>query len=119
MRGPRPAACIFPDRFVQEAMQTVRRRTALMQEVQRCRLVLLLHERPTISHEDAARVVGLSSRQVQRWRLRWAAGDFSVEDYAGRGRKPAFSPGRSCGRNRHGLRSGRGNRIAAQPAIGR
>ena len=119
MRGPRPAACIFPDRFVQDAMQTVRRRTALMQEVQRCRLVLLLHERPTISHEEAARVVGLSARQVQRWRVRWASGDFSIEDYTGRGRKPAFSPGGSRTRHRHGLRNGSGNQTAAQPTIGR
>ena len=106
MRGPRPVACNFPDGFLQDAMQTVRRRTALVQEAQRSRLVLLLHERPNIGHAEAARVVGLSARQVQRWRLRWATGDFSIEDHPGRGRKPAFSPGGSRDRYRHGLRSG-------------
>jgi hypothetical protein len=29
-------------------------------------------------NEDAAKAVGLSLRQVQRWRSRWAAGDFSI-----------------------------------------
>jgi len=78
---------------LQDAINTVRRRTASVQDVQRFRLVLLLHERPSISHEDAAEIVGLSARQVQRWRRRWAAGDFSIEDYPGRGKKPTFSPG--------------------------
>ena len=34
----------------------------------------------------------MSARQVQRWRSRWVAGDFSIEDRPGRGRKAAFSP---------------------------
>ena len=92
MPGPRPALCTFPDDFVQEARDTVRRRTAAVQVVQRYRLVLLLHERPSLRNEAAAEVVGLSPRQVQPWRSRWASGDFSIEDLPGRGRKPAFSP---------------------------
>src|SRR6516225_9432586 len=92
MRGPRPVPCIFPQEFLQDAIDTVRRRTAAVQDVQRFRLVLLLQERPSISHEDAAEIVGLSARQVQRWRRRWAAGDFSIEDYPGRGKKPTFPP---------------------------
>lgn len=118
MRGPRPAPCIFPERFLQVAMDTVRRRTASVQDVQRFRLVLLLHERPSITHEDAAEIVGLSARQVQRWRRRWAAGDFCIEDYPGRGKKPTFSPGRSGGHHRHGVRGRRRNRTADQPAVG-
>jgi transposase len=54
--------------------------------------VLLLHEEPGLRNEDAAEVIGLSQRQVQRWRGRWANGDFSIADLPGRGRKPAFSP---------------------------
>ncbi|MGO9462739.1 MAG: helix-turn-helix domain-containing protein [Isosphaeraceae bacterium] len=54
--------------------------------------MLLFHEQPSLRNEDAAEAVGLSPRQVQRWRSRWANGDFSVEDLPGRGRKPAFSP---------------------------
>ena len=92
MPGPVPARCNFPDDFVQVALDTVRRRTAAVQAVQRFRLVLLLHEQPNLQNEDAADAVGFSLRQVQRWRSRWAAGDFSIEDHAGRGRKPFFSP---------------------------
>ena len=92
MPGPDPARCTFPDAFLQEALDTVRRRTVAVQAVQRFRLVLLLQQDPAIGNDEAAALVGLSARQVQRWRSRWAAGDFSVEDRPGRGRKPAFSP---------------------------
>ena len=95
MPGPTPARCTFPDRFLQEARDTIRRRTAAVQDVQRCRLVLLLHQKPDLRNEVAAAAVGLSSRQVQRWRSRWADSDYSIEDQPGRGRKPAFSPSRS------------------------
>jgi Homeodomain-like domain len=92
MPGPVPARCIFPDDFLQYARDSVRRRTVAAQVVQRCRLVLLLQEQASVSNEDAAEAVRLSPRQVQRWRSRWASGDFSIEDLPGRGRKPAFSP---------------------------
>ncbi len=92
MPGPRPASCTFPEEFLQEARDTVRRRTATVQAVRRFRLVLLLHEEPTLANEAAAQRLGLSARQVQRWRQRWSAGDFSITDRSGRGRKPAFSP---------------------------
>ena len=103
MPGPVPTRCTFPDDFVQDALETVRRRTAPVQVVQRYRLVLLLHERPSLRNEDAAETVGLSLRQVQRWRSRWAAGDFSIDDLSGRGRKPAFSPSGPSVDSRHGL----------------
>ena len=103
MPGPRPALCTFPDDFVQEALDSVRRRTVAVQVVQRFRLVLLLREQPDLRNEDAATAVGLSVRQVRRWRSRWAAGDFSIEDLPGRGRKPAFSPSGSSVDPRHGL----------------
>jgi hypothetical protein len=92
VRGPRPTPCIFPDYFLQEARKTVRRRTAAIRDVQRARLVLTLHDHPNWSPDEAAQTVGLSARQVQRWRQRWVTGDFSIEDEKGRGRKPAFSP---------------------------
>ena len=103
MPGPVPARCNFPDGFVQDARDTVRRRTATVQVVQRYRLVLLLHGRPNLRNEDAAEAVGLSLRQVQRWRGRWASGDFSIDDRPGRGRKPLFSPARSGADPCHGL----------------
>jgi Homeodomain-like domain len=91
MPGPKPALCTFPDYFLQAAANTVRRRTMSVQAVQRC-LVLLLHEQPSLGSDEAAEQVGLSVRQVQRWRSRWARSDFSIEDQPVRGRKPAFSP---------------------------
>ena len=91
MPGPIPALCNFPADFVQEALDTVSRRTVAVQTVQRFRLVLLLHEQPSLRNDEAAEIVGLSTRQVQRWRSRWAGGDFSIEDHSGRGRKAAFS----------------------------
>ena len=91
--GPLPAFCPqFPDDFLVAVRATCRRKTAPHQLVQRCRLVLLLHESPHLGQEAAGRQVGLSGRQVLRWRRRWAAGDFSVDDAPGRGRKAGFSP---------------------------
>ena len=92
MPGPRPVPCTFPEEFLQEAHGTVRKRTATIQAVQRFRLVLLLHQQPELGSEAVAELIGMSPRQVQRWRSRWAAGDFSIEDLEGRGRKAAFSP---------------------------
>jgi hypothetical protein len=103
VRGPRPTPCNFPEDFLQEARATVRRRTAAVRDLQRSRLVLYLHEHPSLSPDDAARCVGLSARQVQRWRRRWVAGDFSIKDEVGRGIKPAFSPDGSRPRDRNGL----------------
>jgi hypothetical protein len=119
MRGPRPVACIFPEQFLQEASATVRRRTASVQAAQRFRLVLLLHQWPSLSNEEAGKNVGLSARQVQRWRRRWAASEFTVEDQPGRGRKPDFSPAGSRSRSSVGVRGRRRNRVAHQSAVGR
>ena len=103
MPGPLTTRCTFPDHFVQDALDTVRRRTAAVQVVQRYRLVLLLHEQPCLRNEEAAAAVGLSARQVRRWRSRWARGDFSIEDQPGRGRKSAFSPSGSSADPCHGV----------------
>jgi hypothetical protein len=92
MPGPSPTLCTFFDDFLQAARDAVRRRTLAVQTVQRFRLVLLLHEQPGLGNNEAAEKVGLSARQVQRWRSRWSAGDFSIEDHPGRGRKAAFPP---------------------------
>src|SRR5580704_14201121 len=103
MPGPVPVRCTFPNDFLQEALDTVRRRTAAVQVVQRFRLVLLLQEQPNLRNEVAAEAVGLSLRQVQRWRSRWASGDFSIDDRLGRGRTPAFSPAGSSVDPCHGV----------------
>jgi Homeodomain-like domain len=92
MPGPKPRCCSFPEEFLQEARQLVRQRTARVQDVQRFRLALLLHDRPDLSSEAASELVDLSARQVQRWRSRWVRGDYSIDDLEGRGRKASFSP---------------------------
>jgi hypothetical protein len=68
MANPKPVPCTFSEEFLQAARRVVRQRTAAVQSVQRFRLALLLHEQPTLGNDAAAVAVGLSARQVQRWR---------------------------------------------------
>ncbi len=81
---------VFSDDFLQKARTEVKRRKAFYQTVQRYRLVLLLHENKNLNNEEAGRKVGLSGRQVRRWRKRWASGDFSIEDRKRSGREIFF-----------------------------
>jgi hypothetical protein len=93
----------FPSDFLDQFRRVVRRRTIHLGQHPRARLVLLLHEPPTISNIAAGAYVELHPNSVRLWRRRWACGDFSLADQAGRGRKPAFSPlatGRSLRRSR-------------------
>ncbi len=93
MPGPAsPFRPSFPEDFLDRARHAVRSKTAEHRLVQRFQLALLLHQEPLLQNEAAGARVGLSGRQVRRWRQRWAAGDFVVEDLPGRGRKPRFSP---------------------------
>jgi len=95
MSGPtsrdRPA---FPDEFLDECRTLVRKRKLPHDQRQRARLVLLFHESPALSNVAAGESVELHPNSVRLWRRRWAGGDFSLVDQAGRGRKPAFSPSR-------------------------
>ena len=89
MRGPRSTPCIFPEYFLQEARETVRRRTAAVRDVQRSHLVLLLRDHPDWSPDETAESVGLSARcNVDAGR--WVAGDFSIEDETGRAASRLF-----------------------------
>lgn len=93
MPGPVPTHCPqFPAAFLQDAHETLSRKTAPHCLVQRAHLALLLEASPHLSHRQAGDAVGLSGPQVRRWRHRWAAGDFNLDDLPGRGRKPLFSP---------------------------
>lgn len=47
-------------------------------EVQRARLVLLLHKQPDIPSPEAARLLGQSSSWVRKWRRRWATEGFQL-----------------------------------------
>ncbi len=93
MPGPTPLdRPKFPSEFLDQCRALVRRRAVPHDQHQRARLVLLLHESPALSHVAAAALVELHPNSVRLWRHRWASGDFSLADQAGRGRKPAFSP---------------------------
>ena len=92
MPGPAPLdRPAFPDEFLDECRILVRRRTVPHGQDQRARLVLVLHESPDLSNVAAGALVQLHVTSVHRWRHRWACGDFSLADQAGRG-QPAFSP---------------------------
>jgi len=95
----------------------VRRRTVLVRDAQRYRLALLIHEQPTIRNAEAGHRVGFSERQVRRWRQRWAAGDFTVEDHEGRGRKATFSPDGSSDGRCHRLPNRARHRRAVEPTV--
>jgi transposase len=95
MPGPPPSyRPDFPPDFLDQARDVVRRRTARYQLRQRAELVLLLYRQPLLPNTEAAARVRLHPNSVRAWRKRWAAGDFALEDQAGRGRKAAFSPSR-------------------------
>ena len=82
----------FPEDLLQEAERVARCKTTSHQLVQRSQLVLLLHRDPSLDDDEAGRHVGLSGRQVRRWRTRWAAGECSLVDMSGRGQGGFFPP---------------------------
>jgi transposase len=88
---------------LEQVAKLAEQRTVQYQRRQRAALVLLLHQQPLVSNIEAAERVQLHPRSVQRWRRRWATGDFSLDDEPGRGRKAAFSPS--------GPRPGEGRRL--------
>ena len=95
MPGPVPHyRPTFPEEFLAEARRLTAARTAASHLRQRARLVLLLHEDPTLSNVQAAAEVDLHLNSVRLWRRRWADGQFHLQDEPGRGRKPVFSPPR-------------------------
>jgi hypothetical protein len=104
MPGPVPThQPTFPADFLEPARQRARCRTVRFQLRQRAQLVLLLHRHPPITHAAAAQHVQLHPDSVRAWRHRWDRGDFTLEDYTGRGRKPVFSPLGTSHRQSHRL----------------
>jgi hypothetical protein len=93
MAGPIPN---YVPKFPKDFLEEVRRKTASHRSVQRSQLALLVHEHPDWNQERLGQLVGLSGRQVHRWRKRWASGNFSLDDDSRRGCKVAFSPSGSC-----------------------
>jgi len=97
MRGPLPSYHpAFPSTFLEQAEEIAQQRTVQYQLRQRATLVLLLQQHPFVSNVEAAERVQLHLRSVQRWRRRWATGDFSLEDEPRRGREATFSPLGPC-----------------------
>jgi hypothetical protein len=93
MPGPAPLDLpAFSPEFLEECRGLVRRRTVSLARYQRARLALLLCESPAMSNVAAGAIVELHPNSIRLWRRRWAHGDFSLADQAGRGRKPDFSP---------------------------
>jgi transposase len=82
----------FPDEFLAEAKRLTAARTAASHLRQRAELVVLLHERPTLANVQAAARIDLHPNSIRLWRKRWAAGQFTLQDDPGRGRKPRLSP---------------------------
>src|SRR5882672_5044903 len=93
MRGPLPSyRPEFPSTFLKQAEKIARHRTVKYQLRQRATLVLLLDQQPLLSNIEAAEHVQLHLRSVQRWRRRWAQGDFSLADVAARARTALGKP---------------------------
>ena len=98
MPGPRPnPQPPFPPVFLDQAQSLLGRRIAPAHLRQRARLACLLAADPALPHPDAAALGQMDPDTVRKWRRRWAAGDFSLADRPGRGRKPTFSPPRPGG----------------------
>jgi hypothetical protein len=93
MPGPLPVyRPDFSAEFLAQARVLAGRRTVRYQLRQRAELALLLHGQPLMSSPEAAALVRLHPNSVRTWRKRWAAGDFTLQDEPGRGRKAEFSP---------------------------
>lgn len=74
------------------ARKVARQSSAPLRAVQRARLTLLLAESPHLTHGQIAALAGLDPDTVYKWRRRWAAGEWSLEDAPRSGRPRAVSP---------------------------
>ena len=118
MPGPAPMFCpVLPEDFLRQARVEVRRKPGSDQSVQRSQLALLLQEELRWGQAEAGQHGGLSAGQVRRWRKRWAAGEFSVADKMGRGRKAEFSPSGPCTGKGRGRRTGGGQQAAPESPV--
>ena len=95
MPGPKPESQPrFCAEEIRRASEIARKRSAPYKHVWRARLVLELAKDPALSSSEAGRRVGVHEQTVRRWRQRWVAEGFSVEDKPHPGRPPSFSPSR-------------------------
>jgi len=95
MPGPKPESQPrFSRKEIRQAEKIARTRSAPHKHVWRARLALALSKDPTLRSPEAARRLGVHEQTVRRWRQRWVAEGFSVEDKPHPGRPPSFSPSR-------------------------
>ena len=80
----------FSEAEIAQAQSWARSQALPYAEVQRARLVLLLHEQPDIRSPQAARCLGRSTTWVCKWRRRWVEQGFSLQDASRPGRPPQF-----------------------------
>ena len=74
-----------------EAQAWARSQAIPHSEVQRARLVLMLHEQPNLHSPEAARRLGQSTSWVCKWRRRWVEQGFSLADAPRPGRLQQFA----------------------------
>lgn len=90
---PKP---LHQPQFTEDQLAAARRlaaqRAAPLRTVLRARLTLALAEHPEASHEEIAAQCGLARDTVYKWRRRWAAAGWSLEDAPRSGRPRSFSP---------------------------
>ena len=82
----------FTEAQLAEARRLAAKRAAPLRTVLRARLTLALTEHPQASHEEIAAHCGLARDTVYKWRRRWAAEGWSLEDAPRSGRPRSFSP---------------------------
>ena len=93
MPGPKPESQPrFSRAEIRRAREIVRKPSAAQKYVWRARLALELARNPALSSPEAGRRVGVDGATARRWRQRWVAEGFSVEDKPHPGRPKSFSP---------------------------
>lgn len=99
MPGPKPESQpTFSPEEIRRAEEIARKPSAPQKYAWRARLALELAKDPALSSPEAAQRVAVHEQTVRRWRQRWVAEGFSVEDKPRPGRPPSFSPSRQGAR---------------------
>ncbi len=91
-RAVSPHQPTFTQEQLAEARRVAASQKAPHRAVLRARLTLVLAAHPAMKHEEAAARCGLRYSTVYKWRRRWAAAGWSLEDAPRSGRPRSFSP---------------------------
>ena len=107
----------FSDAEVAQARAWARAQAVPHGEVQRARLVLLLHQQPDMRSPEAPRRLGQSPSWVCKWRRRWVEQGFSLGDAPRPGRPQQFADLGAGAGDRHRLRAAEPVWPASQPPL--